>query len=194
MSVKIRLQRYGRKQAPYYHIVVADARAPRDGKFIENIGSYLPNSQPAKIELNFEKAVNWLMKGAQPTDTCRAILSYKGVLYKKHLLEGVTKGALTTEAADAKFNAWMDEKNSKVVAHTDRVSKFAADSLATKLADEKKANEARIAKIAAKIAAEDAELAANQAAENVTEEATSEETADAVETPAAEEGSETPTE
>src|SRR6186713_1745710 len=120
MSVKIRLQRLGRKKAPYYHIVVADSRAPRDGKFIENIGYYKPQTVPATIELNVDKAVAWLEKGAQPTDTCRAILSYKGVLLKHHLAAGVRKGALTEDQAVEKFNKWVSDKESKVVAHKDK--------------------------------------------------------------------------
>src|SRR5512138_770362 len=106
MPVKIRLARHGRKQHAYYHIVVADSRAPRDGRFIERIGSYNPNTNPATIELKFEKALDWMFKGAQPTDTVRSILSKQGVLMKKHLLEGVKKGAFTAEVAEEKFNAW----------------------------------------------------------------------------------------
>ena len=107
MPVKIRLARRGKKGYPFYHIVVADSRAPRDGKFIENIGSYNPNTNPATITLNFDQALAWLQKGAQPTDTCRAILSYKGVMYKKHLLGGVSKGAFIAVVADARFAQWM---------------------------------------------------------------------------------------
>ena len=114
MAVKIRLARHGKKAAPFYHIVAADSRAPRDGKFIEKLGTYNPITNPATIELNFERALDWLMKGAQPTDTCRAILSYKGVLYKKHLLGGVAKGAFSESDAEAKFNKWMEEKLGKI--------------------------------------------------------------------------------
>ena len=116
MSVKIRLARHGKKNYPFYHIVVADSRAPRDGRFIELIGTYNPNTNPASITLNNEKALKWLGHGAQPTDTCRRILSYKGVLLKKHLLEGVKKGALTLEQAEAKFEAWVAEKEAKATA------------------------------------------------------------------------------
>ena len=116
MPVKIRLQRKGRKKRPFYHIVIADARAPRDGRFIERIGSYNPMTKPATIDLDREKAYDWLMKGAQPTDTVRAILRFKGVLYKKHLMRGVKKGALTVEEADEKYNAWIEEKEAKVAA------------------------------------------------------------------------------
>ena len=114
MAVKIRLQRYGRKKMPYYHIVVADSRAPRDGKFIERIGTYNPNTNPATLDLDGDKALAWLNDGAQPTDTCRAILSYKGILYRKHLERGIKKGALNAEEADAKFAAWMEEKANKI--------------------------------------------------------------------------------
>ena len=107
MAVKIRLARHGKKNFAFFHIVVADSRAPRDGKFIERIGTYNPNTNPATIELNGEKALDWMFKGAQPTDTCRRILSYKGILLRKHLQEGVKKGALTQEAADQKWNAWV---------------------------------------------------------------------------------------
>ena len=114
MAVKIRLQRQGRKKKPYYHIVIADSRSPRDGKFIERIGIYNPNTNPATIDLDGDKALDWMNKGAQPTDTCRAILSYKGVMYRKHLARGIAKSALTAEEADAKFAAWMEEKANKI--------------------------------------------------------------------------------
>jgi small subunit ribosomal protein S16 len=114
MAVKIRLQRKGRKKAPIYHIVVADSRSPRDGRYIERLGSYNPLTVPATIELESQKAFEWLMDGAQPTDTVRAILKYKGVYYKKHLQRGVTKGAMTQEKADELYTAWVDSKN-KVV-------------------------------------------------------------------------------
>ena len=113
MSVKIRLARHGKKGYAFYHIVAADSRAPRDGKFIEKLGTYNPNTNPATIELNADKALDWLQKGAQPTDTCRAILSYKGVLYKKHLLGGVAKGAFDEATAEAKFNKWMTRRTQK---------------------------------------------------------------------------------
>lgn len=180
MSVKIRLQRHGRTHAPYYHIVVADSRAPRDGKFIEKLGMYNPTTVPATIELNVDSAVNWLNKGAQPTDTCRAILSYKGAMYKHHLLGGVRKGALTQEEAVAKFENWLNEKVSKVNAHVEKTVKGKADSKANALAAETKVKEARAAKLAEKLAA--AEAAANAV------EATAEETA-TEEAPAAEETS-----
>lgn len=114
MPVKIRLSRHGKKGSAFYHIVVADGRAPRDGKFIEKIGTYNPNTNPATIDLNAEKAFQWIQKGAQPTDTTRAILSYRGVMYRNHLAQGVAKGAFTQEQADAKFNAWLEEKEGKI--------------------------------------------------------------------------------
>lgn len=114
MAVKIRLQRKGRKKFPFYHIVIADSRAPRDGKFIENIGIYDPMTKPATIELDRDKAFDWMQKGAQPTETVRAILRFKGVLYKKHLMDGVAKGALTEEQALAKWNAWIEDKESRI--------------------------------------------------------------------------------
>ena len=114
MPVKIRLARHGKKGYAFYHIVVADSRSPRDGKFIEKLGTYNPNTNPATIELNFDSAVNWLQKGAQPTDTARAILSYKGVMYKKHLLGGVAKGAFSEEEAQKRFDKWMNEKAGKI--------------------------------------------------------------------------------
>lgn len=112
--LKIRLQRKGRKKSPFYHIVTADARSPRDGKFIDKIGTYNPLTVPASIELDRDAAYEWLMKGAQPTDTVRAILKFKGVYYKKHLQRGVTKGAMTQEAADALLAKWVDAKDTKI--------------------------------------------------------------------------------
>ena len=128
--VKLRLRRQGRKGKPFYYIVAADARAPRDGRFIERIGSYNPNTNPATIDLNLDDAVRWLGNGAVPTDTCRAILSYKGAMYKHHLNKGVNKGALTQEQADEKFSTWLSEKESKVSAKIDSISKSAAESAA----------------------------------------------------------------
>src|SRR5476651_284316 len=122
MATKIRLQRHGKKGKPFYYIVVADARAPRDGRFIERLGSYNPNTNPATIDINFDKTLEWVNTGAQPTDTCRAILSYKDVLYKKHLQGGVAKGALTEEQADAKFTAWLDQKDGKITGKKSNLS------------------------------------------------------------------------
>ncbi|MBR7067438.1 MAG: 30S ribosomal protein S16 [Bacteroidales bacterium] len=160
MSVKIRLSRFGRKRYAYYHIVVADSRAPRDGKFIDRIGSYNPNTNPATIDLNFDKALDWLQKGAQPTDTCRAILSYKGVLLKKHLQQGVQKGAITQEQADAKFNTWAAEKDSKIKAKIDSLRTSERDANKKRVEAESKIREAR----AEEIAKRNAERAAAEAA------------------------------
>jgi len=150
MATKIRLQRHGKKGKPFYYIVVADARAPRDGRFIERLGSYNPNTNPATIDINFDKTLNWVNDGAQPTDTCRAILSYKGVLYKKHLQGGLKKGALTAEQVEEKFAAWLDQKDGKITGKkTDLVSaKDSARQLA--LIAEAKKKEDRAAAIAAK--------------------------------------------
>ncbi len=114
MPVKMRLQRHGKKGKPFYHIVIADGRAPRDGKFIEKIGTYNPTPNPAEININFDSALDWLQKGAQPTDTVRAILSYKGILYKNHLLKGVKKGAFSEEQAGVKLEAWLKDKESRI--------------------------------------------------------------------------------
>jgi small subunit ribosomal protein S16 len=142
MATKIRLQRFGKKGKPFYHVVVADARAPRDGKFIERLGSYNPNTNPATIEINFEKALDWVNKGAQPTDTCRAILSYKGILYKKHLEGGVKKGALTEEQAEAKFALWLEGKAVKIEGKKETLSKSKQEiKKATLLAESKKKEE-----------------------------------------------------
>ena len=156
MSAKIRLQRHGRKRFAYYHIVIADSRAPRDGRNIERIGSYNPNTNPATIDLDFDKALTWLNNGAQPTDTVRAILSYKGVMYKKHLLGGVAKGAFTAEEAETKFDAWMTQKEKKVQAKKDGLVVSTENSKKAQLEMEAKKNAERaeaIAKRNAKAAA-----------------------------------------
>lgn len=114
MPVKIRLQRKGRKKRPFYHIVVADSRSPRDGRFIDKLGTYNPMTRPATIDLDRDRAFDWLMKGAQPTDTARAILRFKGIYYKKHLMRGVAKGALTEAEAEAKYNEWVEKKEAKI--------------------------------------------------------------------------------
>jgi len=172
MATKIRLQRFGKKGKPFYHVVVADSRAPRDGKFIERLGSYNPNTNPATIELNFDSAVKWVLSGAEPTDTARAILSYKGVLYKKHLEGGIRKGALTQEQADAKLAAWLEEKAGKVEAKKSGLSKAEADAKAKALKAEQEANAKRIAAQAeAAKAAEATEEVAEEVVEAATEEA-----------------------
>ena len=145
MSVKIRLQRHGKKGKPFYWVVAADARSKRDGKFLEKIGTYNPNTNPATIDLNLESAVQWLHNGAQPTDTARAILSYKGALLKHHLDGGVRKGALTQEQADAKLAAWLDEKANKVDTKKAGLSKADEAAKAKALKAEKEANAKRIA-------------------------------------------------
>ncbi|MDN3491337.1 30S ribosomal protein S16 [Winogradskyella bathintestinalis] len=165
MPVKIRLQRHGKKGKPYYWIVAADSRAKRDGKYLEKLGAYNPNTNPATIELDVNGAVTWLQNGAQPTDTAKAILSYKGAMLKNHLAGGVRKGALTEEQAEEKFNAWLEEKAAKVEAKTEGLSKADADAKAKALDAEKAVNEARIAAAApAEEATEDGEAttAANE--------------------------------
>ena len=142
MPVKIRLQRHGKKGKPFYWIVAADSRAKRDGKYLEKLGAYNPNTNPATIDLDVDGAVKWLQNGAQPTDTAKAILSYKGALLKKHLAGGVKKGALTEEQAEAKFNAWLEEKAAKVQAKAEGLSKADADAKAKALEAEKAVNEA----------------------------------------------------
>ncbi len=153
MSVKIRLARHGRKQHAYYHIVVANSRAPRDGRFIERIGSYNPNTNPATIDLDFDKAISWLFNGAQPTDTTRSILSQQGVMMKKHLLEGARKGAFSEAEAEVKFEAWMNEKNTKVQASKDKLTSTQLEDKKARLKAETKVNEARLAEIAKRNAA-----------------------------------------
>jgi small subunit ribosomal protein S16 len=140
MAVKLRLQRHGRKKKPFYHIVAVDARAPRDSKTIEKLGIYNPNTNPATIELNLDSAVKWLERGAQPTDTTRAILSYKGAIHKNHLNKGVKKGAFTQEEADAKFEAWLQEKSGKVQGKKDMLAKSKADIMAERLKAENQKN------------------------------------------------------
>jgi small subunit ribosomal protein S16 len=165
MAVKMRLARHGRKQYAFYHIVVANSRAPRDGRYIERIGSYNPNTNPATIDLEFDKALDWLEKGAQPTDTVRAILSYKGVLLKKHLKGGVAKGALTEDVAEQKFEAWMTGKSAAIQAKKDRLSNEADKDRKKLLEAETKTNEARAAAQTARNAALAKEAAAKAAAE-----------------------------
>ena len=145
MPVKIRLQRHGKKGKPFYWIVAADSRAKRDGRFLEKLGTYNPNTNPATIELDVDGSVKWMQNGAQPTDTARAILSYKGAMLKKHLLEGVKKGAFTEEEAEKKFQAWLDEKAGKVSSKEESLAKAKADAKAKALEAEKAVNEARIA-------------------------------------------------
>jgi small subunit ribosomal protein S16 len=177
MPVKIRLQRHGKKGKPYYWIVAADARSKRDGKYLEKLGAYNPNTNPATIELDVDGAVTWLQNGAQPTDTARAILSYKGALLKNHLAGGVRKGALTEEQAEAKFNAWLEEKGSKVSTKAETLAKAKEEAKAKALEAEKAVNEARAA---AAVVEEEAE-AAEETVEETTEAAADEVTVTKVE-------------
>ena len=177
MAVKIRLQRHGKKNFAFFHIVVADSRAPRDGKFIELLGSYNPNTNPATIVLNSDKALAWLNVGAQPTLTARRILSYEGVLLRKHLAEGVAKGALTEAQADAKFAAWKAQRDEKIAAKKTGLKNEAIAAAKAAKAAEAQVNEARAEAIAKKKA--EAEEAARKAAEEAAAEA-----AAAAETPA----------
>jgi len=165
MATKIRLQRGGRKSRPIYSIVVADARAKRDGRFIEKLGTYNPNTNPATIDLNFDSALSWVMKGAQPTDTARAILSYRGVMMKKHLLEGVRKGALTEEQAEAKYEAWLSDKESKIGANVKAIAEKKAADKTARLAAESEVNKARATAIAAALAPAPVEEAPAEEAE-----------------------------
>jgi len=145
MPVKIRLQRHGKKGKPFYWIVAADSRSKRDGKYLEKLGAYNPNTNPATVELDVDGAVKWLQNGAQPTDTARTLLSYRGALLKNHLAGGVKKGALTEEQAEAKFTAWLEEKEAKIQAKAEGLSEAEAKAKADALAAEKAVNEARIA-------------------------------------------------
>jgi small subunit ribosomal protein S16 len=207
MATKIRLQRFGKKGKPFYHVVVADARAPRDGKFIERLGSYNPNTNPATIEINFEKALDWVNKGAQPTDTCRAILSYKGVMYKKHLEGGVKKGALTAEQAEAKFAEWLESKAGKIEGKKESLTKSKDEVKKAALAAEAKKKEDIAAAIVAKNTpapevveeevSEDApeveaEASVEEVVEAAAEEVVEEPIAEVIEEAAAEEIAETP--
>lgn len=178
MAVRIRLARRGRKQRAIYDVVVADARAPRDGRFIEKIGTYNPNTNPASIDIQDDRAFKWVMDGAQPSDTVRAMLSYRGVMLKKHLQIGVQKGALTQEQADAKFEEWKTNKDSKIQGKVDSLAKQKDADAKARLEAEAKVNAARAEAIAAKqkveeeaVAAAEAEAEAEAAAVEATEEA-----------------------
>ncbi|HRO75498.1 MAG TPA: 30S ribosomal protein S16 [Crocinitomicaceae bacterium] len=189
MATRIRLQRHGKKSRAFYHIVAADSRAKRDGKFIEKLGTYNPNTNPATIDINFEATLKWVQTGAEMSDTARAILSYKGVLYKNHLINGVKKGALTEVQVEEKFNKWVAEKEAKVTGKTDGLAKAKADAKAKALVAEKAVNDAKAAAIVAK------NTPVEEVAEEVAEEVVAEETAEEVtETPAAEESTDAPAE
>lgn len=164
MAVKIRLQRHGRGKRPFYHIVAADSRSPRDGKFIERIGDYNPLTLPATIHIDVDKAVDWIEKGAEYTDTVKAILKYKGILYKKHLLRGLRKGALTTEQVESKYQQWLDEHKNKVLDHQKKHHKDKADRVAKLLEQEQQKAADREAKRQAALAAAEAANAAEAAA------------------------------
>lgn len=198
MPVKIRLARHGRKRAAYYHIVVADSRAPRDGRIVERIGSYNPITNPATIELDFDKALSWLINGAQPTETAKTILSYKGVLMKKHLLEGVKKGAFDETEAERRYQAWKQEKDAKIIAKVDKLASDVNSEWAKRLKAEAKVKDARASEIARKnsqlaaepvVVSEDAEEKVAETPEIVTEvvveapEVVAETVAEVVETP-----------
>ncbi len=150
MATKIRLQRQGRKRRPLFHIVVADSRAPRDGKYIERLGLYNPNTNPATIDLNFERSLHWLQVGAQPSDTAKAILSYKGVLHKDFLINGVKKGAHTLEQAEEKFTKWLETKESKITSKVDTLASARDAKAAANLERETKMKDAIAAKVLAK--------------------------------------------
>ncbi len=183
MPVKIRLQRHGKKGKPFYWVVAADSRAKRDGKFLEKLGTYNPNVNPAEITIDVDGAVKWLQNGAQPTDTAKAILSYKGVMLKKHLAGGVAKGAFTEEQAEEKFNAWLEEKAKKIDAKKAKLSDDKSKAAAEALAAEKAINEQRIAdaapveEVVEEVAEEAAEVEATteEAPAEATEETTKEE-------------------
>ena len=170
MATKLRLQRHGRKGKPFFHLVAADERAKRDGRFIEKLGVYDPNTNPATIEINFDKTLDWVMKGAVPTDTVRALLSYKGIMYKKHLLGGVSKGAFTEAEADKRFDAWLGEKSDKIQGKADQLVKDANADAAKRLAAEKVKNE----KTAAAVAAKNTPVEEAPVAEETTEEVAAE--------------------
>jgi small subunit ribosomal protein S16 len=194
MATKIRLQRHGKKGKPFYYIVVADARAPRDGRFIERLGSYNPNTNPATIDINFDKTLDWVNNGAQPTDTCRAILSYKGVMYKKHLQGGLKKGALTEEQVESKFQEWLDHKDNKITGKKDSLTTAKQDARKAALAAEAKKKEVKAAAIVAKNTppAEEVEVAEEEIEAPVAETEAPAAVAEEVEAPAAEAETETP--
>ena len=200
MATRIRLQRHGKKGKAFYHIVAADSRAKRDGKFIEKLGVYNPNTNPATINMDFDRTLHWVQVGAEMTDTARAILSYKGVLYKNHLINGVKKGALTDEQVEERFTAWLKEKEDKISAKRDGLLKDAEKAKADRLKAETAAKEERAKAIEAKNTPEEeapaAEVAEEAPVAEVAEEVPAAEVAAEVaeevaeEAPAAEENSE----
>ena len=187
MPARIRLQRHGKKNQPFYHLVVADGRAPRDGRFIEKLGTHNPLTNPAQITLNLDRAVMWLDNGAQPSPTARRILSYKGAMLKHHLMIGVKKGAITQEQADVKFNEWLQAKEAKIANIKSEKENEVRNAKKARLEAEKKVNETKAAAVAAKRqAAAEAEAAAKAEAEAAEQQAESTENAEAAEAPAAE--------
>jgi small subunit ribosomal protein S16 len=185
MPTRMRLQRRGKKGQPFYHLVIADGRAPRDGKFIEQIGTYNPLTIPADINIDFDLTLDWLKKGAEPTETVRAILSYKGVLYKYHLLKGVAKGAMTEEQAEAKFQAWLTEKESKISQKKRDIELKGKESFKKRTEVETKIMHAKAEAIAKKLAreAEKENEAAEEVAEEAAEQSAGETATEAEETP-----------
>ena len=177
MPAKIRLSRQGRKGRPFYHLVVADSRAPRDGRYIENLGLYNPLTNPATIEIDFDKALAWLQKGAQPTDTVRSILSYKGILMKNHLLNGVKKGAFSAEEAEIRFERWVKEKETKIETKKENLLKSKEDEVKDRLEAETKARAAKAEEVAKK----NAKAAAAEKAEAHSEEPVADEPAETTE-------------
>ncbi|MFZ9190093.1 MAG: 30S ribosomal protein S16 [Schleiferiaceae bacterium] len=187
MATRIRLQRHGRKGRPIFNIVVADSRAKRDGKFIEDLGQYNPNTNPATIDLNFERALEWMMSGAEPSNTARAILSYKGVLMKKHLLEGVKKGALTAEQVEERFAKWLNDKQSLIDGKITNLSSAASKAKSDRLKAEADANAKKAEAVAAKFAVVEEAPVAEEVAEDAASEEVAEVAAEAVAEVAAEE-------
>ncbi len=175
MATRIRLQRHGKKSKAFFHLVVADSRAKRDGKFIEKLGTYNPNTNPATIEINFESALQWVRTGAEMSDTARALLSYRGVLYKNHLINGIKKGALTEADVETKFAAWEAEKSDKINNKKDGLANSAVAAKAAALKAEAESNAAKAKAIEAKNAPEVEEVA-EEVAEETTEETAAEET------------------
>jgi small subunit ribosomal protein S16 len=179
MATRIRLQRHGKKGKPFFHLVAADSRAKRDGKFIEKLGTYNPTANPAVIDINFERTLSWVQTGAEMSDTAKAILSYKGVLFKNHLIKGVAKGALTMEQVEEKFNAWLAAKEAKIEGKKDGLVKNAEQERVARLKAEEAANAAKAAELAAKNApvveeVVEEEVVAEEAAEEAAEESTEE--------------------
>ncbi len=177
MATRIRLQRHGKKGKPFFHLVAADSRAKRDGKFIEKLGTYNPTANPAVIDINFENTLKWVQNGAEMSDTARAILSYKGVLYKNHLLNGVKKGALTAEQVEERFSKWIADKESKIQNKKDGLAKNAEEEKVAKQKAEEEANAAKAAEIASKNAPIVEEVSETESEEVASEEETQEEAA-----------------